>query len=117
MSRADLATKACTVARALEIVGDEWTLMLLREMFLGGRRQGLRADRDPPRDMPGLRQADAGARRACPAVARVRAGTQRRRETNMKTRVTELFGIEHPIIQGGMHFVGSSIQGKSLSWA
>jgi nitronate monooxygenase len=24
----------------------------------------------------------------------------------MKTRVTELFGIEHPIIQGGMHFVG-----------
>ena len=24
----------------------------------------------------------------------------------MKTRITELFGIEHPIIQGGMHFVG-----------
>ena len=24
----------------------------------------------------------------------------------MKTRLTELFGIEHPIIQGGMHFVG-----------
>ena len=38
MSRADLAAKACTVARAVEIVGDEWTLMLLREMFLGGRR-------------------------------------------------------------------------------
>jgi NAD(P)H-dependent flavin oxidoreductase YrpB (nitropropane dioxygenase family) len=26
--------------------------------------------------------------------------------TIMKTRITELFGIEHPIIQGGMHFVG-----------
>jgi NAD(P)H-dependent flavin oxidoreductase YrpB (nitropropane dioxygenase family) len=25
---------------------------------------------------------------------------------NMKTRITELFGIEHPIIQGGMHYVG-----------
>ena len=24
----------------------------------------------------------------------------------MKTRLTEMFGIEHPIIQGGMHFVG-----------
>jgi len=24
----------------------------------------------------------------------------------MKTRITELFGIEHPIVQGGMHFVG-----------
>ncbi|WP_411289325.1 NAD(P)H-dependent flavin oxidoreductase [Phenylobacterium sp.] len=24
----------------------------------------------------------------------------------MKTRITELFAIEHPIIQGGMHFVG-----------
>ena len=24
----------------------------------------------------------------------------------MHTRITELFGIEHPIIQGGMHFVG-----------
>ena len=25
---------------------------------------------------------------------------------DMRTRITELFGIEHPIIQGGMHFVG-----------
>jgi NAD(P)H-dependent flavin oxidoreductase YrpB (nitropropane dioxygenase family) len=24
----------------------------------------------------------------------------------MKTRITQLFGIEHPIIQGGMHYVG-----------
>ncbi|MDB9738255.1 nitronate monooxygenase, partial [Gammaproteobacteria bacterium] len=24
----------------------------------------------------------------------------------MKTKITELFGIEHPIIQGGMHHVG-----------
>ena len=24
----------------------------------------------------------------------------------MKTRITELFGIKHPIVQGGMHFVG-----------
>ena len=24
----------------------------------------------------------------------------------MKTQISELFGIEHPIIQGGMHFFG-----------
>ena len=24
----------------------------------------------------------------------------------MKTRITELFNIQHPIIQGGMHYVG-----------
>ena len=27
-------------------------------------------------------------------------------EAILKTRITEMFGIEHPIIQGGMHFVG-----------
>jgi nitronate monooxygenase len=27
-------------------------------------------------------------------------------ESDVKTAITELFGIEHPIIQGGMHFVG-----------
>ncbi len=30
----------------------------------------------------------------------------RRYAAAMKTRITELFGIEHPIIQGGMHYVG-----------
>ena len=38
MSRADLAKQACTMARTIELFGDEWTLMILREMFLGGRR-------------------------------------------------------------------------------
>jgi nitronate monooxygenase len=27
-------------------------------------------------------------------------------EAPMKTRITDLFGIQHPIIQGGMHYVG-----------
>ncbi len=38
MSRSDLARVECTIARAVEIVGDAWTLMILREMFLGSRR-------------------------------------------------------------------------------
>ncbi|MDP6186057.1 MAG: hypothetical protein QF863_02415 [Pseudomonadales bacterium] len=27
----------------------------------------------------------------------------------MKTRITELFGIEHPVIQGGMHYAENGI--------
>lgn len=38
MSRADLADQSCTIARAVETIGDPWTLMILREMFLGVRR-------------------------------------------------------------------------------
>ncbi|MDF1731007.1 MAG: helix-turn-helix domain-containing protein [Minwuia sp.] len=38
MSRADLSSSACTVARAVAAVGDQWTLLILREMFLGTRR-------------------------------------------------------------------------------
>src|SRR3546814_5121629 len=38
-------------------------------------------------------------------------------ETNMsiKTRITELFGIEHPIIQGGMHYVGYAEMAVAVS--
>lgn len=33
----------------------------------------------------------------------------------MKTRITELFGIEHPIIQGGMHYVGFAEMAAAVS--
>jgi nitronate monooxygenase len=33
----------------------------------------------------------------------------------MKTRITELFGIEHPIIQGGMHYVGRAELASAVS--
>ena len=35
----------------------------------------------------------------------------------MKTRITELFGIEHPIIQGGMHHVGLAELASAVSTA
>src|SRR6185369_12559112 len=37
------------------------------------------------------------------------------RGNNMKTLVTELFGIEHPIIQGGMHYVGFAEMAAAVS--
>ena len=33
----------------------------------------------------------------------------------MKTRITDLFGIEHPILQGGMHFVGLAEMAAAVS--
>ena len=33
----------------------------------------------------------------------------------MRTRITELFGIQHPIIQGGMHFVGLAELASAVS--
>lgn len=38
MSRSDLPSQSCTIARAVAQVGDEWTLLIVREMFLGSRR-------------------------------------------------------------------------------
>jgi len=35
----------------------------------------------------------------------------------MKSRITELFGIEHPIIQGGMHYVGFAEMAAAVSEA
>jgi len=35
----------------------------------------------------------------------------------MKTRITELFGIEHPIMQGGMHYVGFAEMAAAVSEA
>ena len=34
----DLAAQPCSIARSLAVIGDRWTLMILRDCFLGVRR-------------------------------------------------------------------------------
>ena len=36
----DYATQDCSLARALEVVGERWTLLIVRDAFLGVRRFG-----------------------------------------------------------------------------
>ncbi len=36
--KADYDTQVCSIARALEVVGERWTLLVLRDVFLGVRR-------------------------------------------------------------------------------
>ena len=38
MGQAKLSHMTCSIARAVEMVGDRWTEMILREMLLGSRR-------------------------------------------------------------------------------
>jgi DNA-binding HxlR family transcriptional regulator len=38
MERAEYSDENCSVARTLEIVGERWSLLILREAFLGVRR-------------------------------------------------------------------------------
>lgn len=38
MAITDIGTQTCSVARSIAVVGDAWTLMILRELFLGSRR-------------------------------------------------------------------------------
>jgi nitronate monooxygenase len=40
---------------------------------------------------------------------------ERFEESAMKTAITEMFGIEHPIIQGGMHYVGFAEMAAAVS--
>jgi nitronate monooxygenase len=41
--------------------------------------------------------------------------TEYKEDLIMKTAITEMFGIEHPIIQGGMHFVGFAEMAAAVS--
>ena len=38
MKWSDLGDQACSVARSVAVIGDRWTLMVLRDCFLGVRR-------------------------------------------------------------------------------
>jgi DNA-binding HxlR family transcriptional regulator len=46
----DYATQACSLARSLEVVGERWTLLILRDLFMGIHRfSDLHAHLDIPR--------------------------------------------------------------------
>ena len=68
----------------------------------------MRPSAEPPGTptRPACLQGECRASRACPKISLCTSPPNRKTPRTMKTRITELFGIEHPIIQGGMHFVG-----------
>jgi DNA-binding HxlR family transcriptional regulator len=54
----DYATQACSLARSLELVGERWTLLILRDLFIGIHRfSDLHAHLDIPRAVLAARLA------------------------------------------------------------
>lgn len=44
--------RSCTIAAALEVVGERWSLLVIRELFLGSRRfNEIQANTGAPRDI------------------------------------------------------------------
>jgi len=50
-----------------------------------------------------------------PGFMRVKPGHDDYRRPRMQTTITEMFGIRHPIIQGGMHYVGFAELASAVS--
>ncbi|WNG55087.1 helix-turn-helix transcriptional regulator [Archangium gephyra] len=52
MSRKEAGPRVCSMAAALELVGEKWSLLVLREVFYGVRRfEGIAQNTGAPRDV------------------------------------------------------------------
>jgi DNA-binding HxlR family transcriptional regulator len=94
----DYATQSCPLARSLEIVGERWTLLILRDLFFGVHRFGaLVGHLDIPRAVLSARLAslvDAGLVERRP----YRAG---RDEFHLTASGRELWPVLHALMEWG----------------
>ena len=94
----DYDRQSCALARSLEVVGERWTLLIVRDLFLGVRRFGeLLAHLDIPRAVLSARIATL-----------VEAGVVERRpyhagrdELHLTERGRELWPVVHQLMQWG----------------
>ena len=71
----DYAGQHCSLSRALEIVGERWTLLIIRDAFFGVRRFGdFAAHLGIPRAVLAERLGVAHRRRGAARAARGRTG-------------------------------------------
>ena len=91
-------TQACALARSLEVVGERWTLLILRDLFFGVRRfSDLREHLDVPRAVLSARLArlvDAG-------IVERRPYQAGRDEFLLTESGLELWPIVHRLMQWG----------------
>ena len=65
----DYATQACSLARSLEVVGERWTLLILRDLFMGIHRfSDLHAHLDIPRAVLAARLGAPAGRELWPVL-------------------------------------------------
>jgi DNA-binding HxlR family transcriptional regulator len=91
-------TQACALARSLEIVGERWTLLILRDLFFGVRRfSDLQAHLDVPRAVLSTRLA----RLVSAGIVERRPYASGRDELLLTDSGLELWPIVHRLMQWG----------------
>ena len=94
----DYERQSCALARALEVVGERWTLLIVRDLFLGVRRFGeLQAHLDIPRAVLSARLAtlvDQG-------LVERRPYAPGRDDYVLTERGRELWPVVHQLMQWG----------------
>jgi DNA-binding HxlR family transcriptional regulator len=91
-------TQSCPLARSLEIVGERWTLLILRDLFFGVRRFGeLQARLDIPRAVLSARLATLVEH----GLVERRPYRPGRDELHLTERAQELWPIVHGLMQWG----------------
>jgi DNA-binding HxlR family transcriptional regulator len=87
----DYAGQSCSLARCLEIVGERWTLLILRDLFFGVRRfSDLQRHLDIPRAVLSARLASL-----------VDAGLVERSPYRLTERGVDLWPAVHALMQWG----------------
>jgi DNA-binding HxlR family transcriptional regulator len=102
--RSDYEGQQCSLASSLEVIGERWTLLILRDLFFGVRRfTELQAHLDIPRAVLSARLA-ALVERGLVERRPYRAG---RDEFLLTECGTELWPVVHTLMQwGDRHFAG-----------
>src|SRR6185312_4271974 len=96
--RRDYDTQACALARALEVVGERWTLLILRDLFFGLRRfSELQVHLDVPRAVLSARLA----RLVETGIVERRPYRAGRDEFLLTPRGRELWPMVHGLMQWG----------------
>ena len=87
----DYSGQSCSLARCLEIVGERWTLLILRDLFFGVRRfSDLQRHLDIPRAVLSARLASL-----------VDAGLVEREPYRLTERCADLWPAVHALMQWG----------------
>ena len=106
MRWSELADQPCSVARSVAVIGDRWTLMVLRDCFLG-----LRRFEDFERSLGISRGIIADRLKRLVAEGVLRREAYQRRPTRHEYRLTEKGHALHPVIMaivhwGDVHYAG-----------
>jgi DNA-binding HxlR family transcriptional regulator len=99
MKWSDLGEERCSVARSVAVIGDRWTLMLLRDCFLGVRRF-----EDFERRLGISRSIVAERLKRLTAAGVLRREAYQQRPVRYEYRLTDKGLALHPVLMAIVHW-------------